>query len=401
MTDMRRLVELPDARVRWLGPQGGMSPDAVFARLRPLLAAIGPHHAGLLAQPVKTAAGIAWDAPGAAHRTMPSLDKGQRQVFDATLTTLLSDVRRAAETARAQGRTDDADLLDLVRRVPAPELIFAVDGAPVLAGWGMAAGEGPAISVLTPFDDGRAATPLVADRTAIWLAGLAVLLLAIAAVLAAPFVKEILSPPLPRCVVDERGLATLAELEQLREQGRSLAAERDRLRADRGRRQLDCPLPEPPRQPEPPPPPEPPRQEPAPPPPPPPPRAELPQERWDRGDISMLQGCWNLDSDYRTRDVDTGRIDTVRAWRMCFDANGRGRQTMTYSNGRRCEGPVAGRFEGRELLIDDTADLPCEGSYRVLHRLGRCERAGDDRAECITRNIRGPAGGGSRFTLRR
>jgi hypothetical protein len=176
---------------------------------------------------------------------------------------------------------------------------------------------------------------------------------------------------------------------------------------ERGRRQLDCPLPEPPRQPDPPPPPpqEPPPEPPPPPPPPPPAppqRAELPQDRWDRGDLSMLQGCWNLDSDYRTRDVDTGRIDTVRSWRMCFDAGGRGRQTMIYSNGRRCEGPVAGRFEGQTLIIDDTADLPCQDRYRVLHRVGRCERAGDDRAECVTRSLNAPRGGaGSRFTLRR
>ena len=47
---------------------------------------------------------------------------------------------------------------------------------------------------------------------------------------------------------------------------------------------------------------------------------------------------------------------------------------MVYDNNRRCTGPVTGRFEGQTLLIDDTADLPCDDRYRILHRLARRER---------------------------
>ena len=86
---------------------------------------------------------------------------------------------------------------------------------------------------------------------------------------------------------------------------------------------------------------------------------------------------------------------------MCFDRNGRGTQTMIYDNNRRCTGPVAGRFEGQTLLIDDTADLPCDDRYRILHRLARCERSNENRAECESRNVRNPGAPGSRFTLRR
>ncbi|WP_203076637.1 hypothetical protein [Falsiroseomonas ponticola] len=393
---MQRLAELPDARLRWLGPQG-LTPPEALARLKPLLAALGPHHAALLATPVRTEGGLAWEAPGEATLAMPRMSREQRAVFDATLTVLLSDIRRAAETARAKGDAATAELLDLVRRVSAPELVFAVDGAPVLAGWGFAAPQGPAITVLGPFDDGRGASALPGDRTAIALAGGALLALALAAVLAAPFLVALLNPPLPACRVDAAGLAALEELDRAREQGRGLMAERDRLRQDRGRRMAECPLPEPPAAPEPAPTP------PAPPPTPPapPPRAALPQERWDRGDVALLEGCWNLDSNYRTRDVDTGRIDTVRSWRMCFDRNGRGTQTMVYDNNRRCTGPVTGRFEGQTLLIDDTADLPCDDGYRVLHRLARCQRSNETRAECESRNVRNPTAPGSRFTLRR
>lgn len=401
MSAMHRLAELPAGRLRWLGP-AGLSPAEAHARLRPLLAALGPHHAALLAEPVATPSGLAWDAPGQAHRAMPALDAGQRQVFDATLATLLSDIRRAAEAARAAGDVARADLLDLVRRVPAPELVFAVDGAPVLAGWGHAAANGPLISVLAPFDDGVRAAARPGDRLAIGLAALALLLLALAAWLAAPVLRDLLRPPAPACVVDAEGLADLQALDRARAEARDLAAERDRLRTERGRRQLDCALPEAPPAPEAPRPP--PRVEPRPPPAPPSPpapRTDLPAERWNRGDLGMLEGCWNLDSNYTTRDVRTGRVSRVQSWRMCFDRNGRGSQTLIYDNGTRCEAPVEGSFDGPNLRIRDRGDVRCtDGSY-IFERFAECRRVNDSRAACTSRQPNSPSGGTSNYTLQR
>lgn len=402
MSDMTRLAELPAARLRWLGP-ADVSPQQAFARLRPLLAALGPHHAALLAEPAANGDSIGWDAPGAQHRALPALDAAQRAVFDATLTALLSDIRRAAETARAKGEARDAELLDLVRRVPAPELVFAVDGAPVLAGWGFASATGPAISVLTAFDDGRPAETRPGDRAALWITALALLALALAAILATPFLRNLFSPPLPACTVDAEALSEMQALDRAREEGRALAQERDRLRAERGRRQLECPLPQPP--PAPPPRTEPPTPPPTPPrpptPPTPPPRSDLPADRWDRGDVSMLEGCWNLDSNYTIRDVRTGRISRVRSWRMCFDRNGRGTQTLIYENGTRCEAPVEGSFAGRELRLNDVDDVQCsDGSY-IYRRLATCQRVSDTRATCTSRQPGSPQGGTSTYTLQR
>ncbi len=397
ITDMRRLAELPDDRLRWLGPPG-LTPPEALARLRPLLAVLGPHHAALLAEPVRSGAGIAWDAPGIQHRAMPALEKVQRPVFEATLTRLLSDIRRAAETARAQGRAEDAALLDLARQVPAPELVFAVDGAPVLAGWGIAAATGPAISVLTRFDDGIGAAPLVGDRLALWLTGGSLLAMALAAILAAPLLRDLVTAPLPSCVVSAEGLADLQALEAAREEGLGLTAERDRLRGERGRRQLDCPLPEPP--PAPAPPPVPPARPTPPTPPPaptptPPPRADLPRDGWDRGDLAMLEGCWNLDSNYSTRDVRTGQLSRVSTWRMCFDRTGHGRQTLTYDNGASCEGTVTGSFAEGGLRISDDADVACSNQTRIFRRDAICERRSDSRAECQSRQPDNASGGGS------
>ncbi|WP_431282628.1 hypothetical protein ACQW02_25020 [Humitalea sp. 24SJ18S-53] len=387
---MLRLTELPKNRLRWTGP-AGLTPGVALARLRPLLAAMGPHHAALLATPAEGAEAIAWDAPGSAMRGLTGLNRHDRAVFAASLTLLLSDIRRAAETARAQGDTDKAALLDLARMVPVQDTVFAVDGAPVLAAWGFAAPEGPVVSALARFDDATVAAPVARDRAALWITAAALVAFGAAALFAAPVLRGMLEPPLPACQVDTAQLAALRELEQAREQGRALAGEREALRLARGRQQQDCPLPQ-----APPPPPVPAAPEPEPtlppapppprptPPPPPPPRTDLPADRWNRGDVALLEGCWNLASDYRTRDVRTGRINTVRAWRVCFDRAGQGRQTLTFDNGAVCEGPARGSFEGRNLLIDDVSDLQCNDQSYIFRRISRCERANDTRAECET-----------------
>ena len=385
---MLRLIEFLRARLRWAGPEG-ISPTAAAARLKPLLAALGPPHAALLATPVEGTESIAWDAPGSACRSLGSLNRADRAVFAASLSQLLSDIRRAAETARAEGDADRAALLDLARIVPTQDAVFAVDGAPVLAAWGFSAPEGPVVSALARFDDGGIAAPVAQDRTAMWLTLAALAALAAAAVFAAPLIAAWVAPPGPACTVDAAELATLLELEQAREQGRTLAGERDALRRDLGRRQQDCPLPQaPPPPPEPEPPPAPaPAPTPAPPPPrptPPPPRADLPADRWNRGDVGVLEGCWNLASDYRTRDVRTGRVNQVRSWRVCFDRRGQGTQTLTFDNGAVCQGPARGSFEQRTLVIDDVSDLHCNDRSYIFRRISRCERANDARAECET-----------------
>jgi hypothetical protein len=116
----------------------------------------------------------------------------------------------------------------------------------------------------------------------------------------------------------------------------------------------------------------------------------------------MLEGCWNLDSNYTIRDVRTGQISRVSAWRMCFDRNGQGRQTLTYENGVRCEGGVTGRFAQGSLQIEDEAAVECSNGSRIFRRIAQCTRSGDARAECESRQPDRPDGGGSaRYTLRR
>ncbi|MCO6417501.1 hypothetical protein JYK14_15220, partial [Siccirubricoccus sp. KC 17139] len=167
----------------------------------------------------------------------------------------------------------------------------------------------------------------------------------------------------------------------------ALEAELARLEEERGRRRLACPLPV-----EQPPPPEPPqRQAEAPRPPEPPRRQELPQERWDRGDLSMLEGCWRNTAEMTTVDPTTGQRNPLRSWRMCFDRNGHGRQELIWADGQRCAGPLQASFEGRRMVIAEPAR--CTGNRGLYTGRQDCVRINDNEAECTRTELDGPRPG--------
>ncbi len=126
---------------------------------------------------------------------------------------------------------------------------------------------------------------------------------------------------------------------------------------------------------------------PAPPEPPPPaPAADIPEPQWRNRDVSFLQGCWTLISNYRTRDVRTGRIATVNSWRMCFDGRGSGSQTLIYSDGTTCRSGVGAAFTpGGQLAIDDRNDVPCSSGARIFRRVIQCQRMPNGTAQCTSR----------------
>ena len=92
-------------------------------------------------------------------------------------------------------------------------------------------------------------------------------------------------------------------------------------------------------------------------------RAEL-----EAADLEALYGCWSLGSDYKTRDVDSGKIVSYPSWRMCFDTQGNGVQIMRGDDGSSCEGPVAARIDGKgRLILGEGGNLACsDGGY--IHR---------------------------------
>lgn len=113
------------------------------------------------------------------------------------------------------------------------------------------------------------------------------------------------------------------------------------------------------------------------------PAAGIDEDRWRDRDVGLLEGCWNLDSDYTMVDGRTGQPRGVRRWRMCFDAQGRGQETQVFTDGATCRGPIRARFaSGGALQIDEDDDVPCSDNSNILRRRTVCEIAGNGRAQC-------------------
>ncbi|WP_414897883.1 hypothetical protein [Rhodovulum sp. YEN HP10] len=127
---------------------------------------------------------------------------------------------------------------------------------------------------------------------------------------------------------------------------------------------------------------------------------------WNRGDIRVLDGCWELDSDFRTRDIQTGRITHYTQWEMCFDRQGNGRETMTATNGTTCQGAVSGQFlapgtagDRQRLEVREPGNLRCSDGGYIHQRIITCELAGDGSASCV--NFQPETGGRGEVRLRR
>jgi hypothetical protein len=123
------------------------------------------------------------------------------------------------------------------------------------------------------------------------------------------------------------------------------------------------------------------------------PPADFSQERWNRHDLAMLEGCWRNVTTFNTRDVRTGKVQAVSHWWLCFDRLGDGRQTVSWADGISCMGRIVASFSGEDhLRLNDTER--CAGSTRTLFS-GRfdCERTSDGKASCTRTVVEGPETG--------
>ena len=284
---MQRLTELRLDRHLSLLP-AGMEPAAARRRLAELLArATGPETAGLFAEIAEQDGRRAFLAPDGALARLDELDATGQQMLRAEIGRLLSELRRAATLAAEADPAGAGDLPALVqaaREVPSLDCIFAHEGRPVLAGWGLAPPTHPrGLGLLAPLDDG-----LPPERAApqhlklLGASALALLALGALAAVVVPLVAPWFLPPPRACEIVPGQLDRLAELHRAQEQERQLRNRIAEALRELGQRRSECPLPEPPPPPAPPPPeptPEPPPPEPPPPPPPPRPPPPPPPPR--------------------------------------------------------------------------------------------------------------------------
>ena len=130
-------------------------------------------------------------------------------------------------------------------------------------------------------------------------------------------------------------------------------------------------------------------------------RSAIDRERWENRDLGLLEGCWQLDSNYQTRDVQTGVITSVADWRVCFDDQGNGTQRLVFSTGEVCEEPMSARFsDAGKLLMRDDGDVQCDRGTRIFEREMACELDQDNHANCISKPVR-RQGGGAQVQFRR
>ena len=367
---MIRLIEAAPGALRSRLP-AGRDPALWHAALTGEIAQhLSAAHAQILARPERIDGGMAWLADGAARSRSADLDWDGRRALDAAAGAILSDIRRLAESGAAPAVREAWPAL---REIPDMGHLFAVDGRPVLAAWGHS-GDGAA-GRLARFDDGvpwRAAPRPAWGRYGTALGVLAAL--ALAAGLLLPLAASWFVDRPAACMIVPGQLDAMRGQLELDSRGQELRTLLATLTEDIGRRQLLCPVAVLPPAPTP---------EPRP-----PARADLPQEKWDRQDLSMLQGCWHLNTSLQAQDR-MGNLSPFKAWRMCFDGAGHGNQEVMLQNARRCSGPLEAAFDG-ERLLKVTPPQPCSGPELTMSQAElQCRRLSDVEAQCSGRNPSG------------
>lgn len=338
---------------------------------------LSPAHAALFATPVLGHDGATWQTEGDHALSFVLLPADERAQMTAAIGSMLSDIRRLAESGLMP---ELAPLWPALREVPDQSHIFLVDGRPVLAAWGH---RGAAGSLTAGYDDGLPGLSKPAPR--LRAAGYAMPLLALAlfALFAGVLVARaggfwaVSAPAL--CRVNPTQLAALATLRREMDEGNSLRTLLAQLMEERGQRQLQCPIPKP-----------------APPPTvvqkaPPPKLPGLTQTLWDKRDLSVLKGCWKLHNNITLTNDKTKQTTNIQSWQMCFDNAGTGMQTILDADGTSCTGPLEAHFDDNTLVIAEPQR--CTGSLTLDHGSTSCQRVSADEADCDRAEDEGPGAG--------
>ena len=124
-------------------------------------------------------------------------------------------------------------------------------------------------------------------------------------------------------------------------------------------------------------------------------------QTWQRRDLAALEGCWELNTDYRFQDVQTSVVRSATNWSVCFDRAGKGRQKIELTGGNVCEAPVEASFPAPDQLqLRDVTDIPCTGGLQIFQRVVECRRQDSAEIACSSRQP-ARANAPSRVGLRR
>lgn len=110
---------------------------------------------------------------------------------------------------------------------------------------------------------------------------------------------------------------------------------------------------------------------------------EIQPEQWEKGDLAVLEGCWALDQVYRLINRNSGALSEFRDWRICFDAAGKGTQSMRSTSGVTCEAGMSGAFaENGDLLMRDPGNLSCSDNTFIYRREVTCALTAEETVLC-------------------
>jgi hypothetical protein len=123
---------------------------------------------------------------------------------------------------------------------------------------------------------------------------------------------------------------------------------------------------------------------------PPSPHVDLPKQRWEQGDLSVLEGCWTLGKEVGAQKYNLLNMPTetgiTRAARLCLDNSGRGRESTVsdFPSGRiKCDAPVTANFDSTGGLTIRRAPVLCNPPRTTyMAALLRCTRRDDSVAIC-------------------
>ncbi|MDI2113696.1 hypothetical protein [Commensalibacter nepenthis] len=112
-------------------------------------------------------------------------------------------------------------------------------------------------------------------------------------------------------------------------------------------------------------------------------KADLPKDAWEKKDKSMLNGCWHLTTHLELYEQRLFRMShqPVTNWTLCFNSNGgAGRQVLTRKDGGTCTGPLNAQFQGNQLVLNQPTD--CQGAFHLIPGRNVCTRINDKEARC-------------------
>ena len=106
-------------------------------------------------------------------------------------------------------------------------------------------------------------------------------------------------------------------------------------------------------------------------------------EAWNEGDISELEGCWELGRDKLVITDKLGKVlKNVSKFTLCLDQNGIGEGKSYATDGVICKVPVSGIFESDELVITEQGNSICDDNTFINPDIYNCRLDQHQYAQC-------------------